>query len=257
MGGHAMEGGMGCSTAKKGKKGKKGSKKGAKKGTQKRGRGHAKSQDPWAAYYKGGGAQYGGYGPGLVWKDYRGWGPISQCEIQRAVGVKGHVGGKAHQNISHDRKLTDGIYPGQAAATRAYWNYHAAQGHLKGGKKQATRTAKSGKKGGEQSRKSRRRSRSHRGGKSAAGASPATQGFQNLLTATDTIEQLEAHQKALQQQKIAAASKYHADQKALSKAAEQDVMKPGMGLLNAMRQQAANTSEKTTAGFKAGAFLRS
>jgi hypothetical protein len=127
-----------------------------------------------------------------------------------------------------------------------------------GGKKHAKRTMKRGKKSGKKlGKKSRRSRRHHRGGKSAAGASPAYQGFQNLLQATNTIEQLEAQQEALQQQKEAAAGKYHAGQKRLLKGAENIVMTPGSGTAVAMMQQAANTSEKTTAGFNAGAFLRS
>ena len=289
-----MNGGMGCSTAKKGKKGSKG---GAKKTTRRR-RAHLKggtSCTTGGSAYEGGKAhQNTGLDRKLTAQQASDDARIEAYWASRNFGkggahCGGHEGGKAHQKggancmtaggSGHEdgaHKGGYGIYSGFGhgacrgescfggggaheggkgirLSTEPWdWISNSRYGGPKGGKKHAKRTIKRGKKSGKKGG-----SRRYRGGKSAAGASPATQGFQNLLQATDYIEKLDAQQKALQQQKISVAAQYAADQKALSKAVEQDVMKPGYELLNAMRQQAANTSEKTTAGFKADAFLRS
>ena len=121
-----------------------------------------------------------------------------------------------------------------------------------GGKKH---TMKAAKKSGKKARKSRK-SRKHMGGRKGC-AMASAKGFQSLLQASDTIQGLEAQQKAIQQQKSMAAKQYSDDRQSMKKALARDIQKPGMEVKNALRLQAAyGTPQKALAGFGSSTWYR-
>ena len=129
---------------------------------------------------------------------------------------------------------------------------HKMGGMKYGGKRH---TLKFGKKSAKKGRKSRK-SRKHKGGRKGC-AMANDKGFQSLLQASDTIQGLEAQQKAIQQQKIMAAKQYSDDRQAMKKALARDIQKPGMEVKNALRFQAAyGTPQKTLAAYGPSAWFR-
>ncbi len=121
-----------------------------------------------------------------------------------------------------------------------------------GGKKH---TVKAGKKSSKKGRKSCK-SRKHMGGRKGCGVASA-KGFQSLLLASETIQGLEAQQKAIQQQKSMAAKQYSDDRQSMKKALARDIQKPGMEVKNALRLQAAyGTPQKALAGFGSSTWYR-
>ena len=127
---------------------------------------------------------------------------------------------------------------------------HCVKGGMKySGKK---RTIKAGKKSAKKARKSRK----HKGGRKGNAVASA-KGFQSLLQASDTIQGLEAQQKAIQEQKVMAAKQYSDDRQAMKKALARDIQKPGMEVKNALRLQAAyGTPQKALAGFGPSTWYR-
>lgn len=126
---------------------------------------------------------------------------------------------------------------------------HKMGGMKYGGKR---RTMKACKKSAKKGRKSRK----HKGGRKGCAVANA-KGFQSLLQASDTIQALEAQQKAIQQQKVIAAKQYSDDRQAMKKALARDIQKPGMEVKNALRLQAAyGTPQKALAGFGPSTWYR-
>lgn len=129
---------------------------------------------------------------------------------------------------------------------------HKMGGMKYGGKKH---TMKAGKKSAKKGRKARK-SRKHMGGRKGNAVASA-KGFQSLLQASDTIQGLEAQQKAIQEQKIMAAKQYSDDRQSMKKALARDIQKPGMEVKNALRLQAAyGTPQKALAGFGPSTWYR-
>ena len=142
---------------------------------------------------------------------------------------------------------------GGAAHTKGGMHCGTKNGGMKyGGKKH---TMKAAKKSGKKARKSRK-SRKHMGGRKGC-AMASAKGFQSLLQASDTIQGLEAQQKAIQQQKSMAAKQYSDDRQSMKKALARDIQKPGMEVKNALRLQAAyGTPQKALAGFGSSTWYR-